>query len=51
MGQGSDHSAELAEIDDTLADLTDQLGTGVFTAGHTAAGALDRRIAACGSPG
>jgi site-specific DNA recombinase len=43
---GSDHSAELAEIDAMLADLTDQLGTGVFTRGTPQRARLDSRIAA-----
>jgi site-specific DNA recombinase len=30
---GSDHSAELAELDSTLTDLAGQLGTGPFKAG------------------
>lgn len=42
---GSDHSAELAEIDDTLADLTDQLGTGAFRKGTRQRERLDARIA------
>lgn len=44
--KGSDRSAELAEIDNTLADLTDQLGTGVFTKGTPQRARLDARIAA-----
>jgi len=43
---GSDHGSELAEIDDTLADLTDQLGTGVFARGTPQRERLDSRIAA-----
>jgi site-specific DNA recombinase len=43
---GSDHTAELAELDATLADLTDQLGTGVFTRGTPQRARLDARIAA-----
>jgi site-specific DNA recombinase len=43
---GSDHSAELAELDTTLADLTDQLGIGVFTRGTPQRARLDARIAA-----
>jgi site-specific DNA recombinase len=43
---GSDHPAELAELDATLADLTDQLGTGVFTRGTPQRARLDARIAA-----
>lgn len=44
--KGSDHSAELAEIDNTLADLTDQLGSGAFTRGTPQRARLDARIAA-----
>lgn len=43
---GSDYSAELAQIDSTLDDLTDQLGTGVFTRGTPQRARLDARIAA-----
>ena len=46
MDSGSDHSVELAEIDAMLADLTDQLGTGVFTRGTPQRARLDSRIAA-----
>ncbi|UHJ77432.1 recombinase family protein [Mycobacteroides abscessus subsp. abscessus] len=42
---GSDHSAELSDIDDTLADLTDQLGTGAFRKGTRQRERLDARIA------
>lgn len=42
---GSDHSAELVEVENTLADLTDQLGTGVFTRGTPQRARLDTRIA------
>ncbi|AWG68183.1 recombinase family protein [Mycobacteroides abscessus] len=42
---GSDYAAELAEIDDTLADLTDQLGTGAFRKGTRQRERLDARIA------
>lgn len=42
---GSDHSAELAEVNDTLADLTGLLGTGPYRAGTPQRTALDRRIA------
>lgn len=42
---GSDHSTELAEIDSVLGDLTDQLGTGVFTRGTPQRVRLDARIA------
>ncbi|MCP3811442.1 recombinase family protein [Mycobacteriaceae bacterium Msp059] len=41
---GSDHSAELAEGNDTLADLTGVLGTGAYRAGTPQRTALDRRI-------
>lgn len=44
--KGSDHSAELAEIDNTLADLTDQLGSGAFSRGTPQRARLDARIAA-----
>lgn len=43
---GSDHSAELATLDATLADLTDQLGVGVFARGTPQRARLDARIAA-----
>ncbi len=43
---GTDHGSELAEIDDALADLTDQLGTGAFTRGTPQRERLDSRIAA-----
>lgn len=42
---GSDHSAELVEIEDTLTDLTDQLGTGAFRKGTPQRERLDARIA------
>lgn len=42
---GSDNSAELADINDTLADLVGQLGTGPFKAGTPQRAALDRRVA------
>lgn len=42
---GSDHSVELAELDATLSDLTDQLGIGVFTRGTPQRARLDARIA------
>lgn len=42
---GSDYAAELAEIDDTLADLTDQLGAGAFRKGTRQRERLDARIA------
>ena len=41
---GSDHSAELAELDATLTDLTGQLGTGPFKAGTPQRARLDQRI-------
>jgi site-specific DNA recombinase len=41
---GSDHSAELAEINATLADLPNQLGVGVYRAGSPQRAVLDRRI-------
>jgi site-specific DNA recombinase len=43
--KGSDHSAELTEIDNTLADLTDQLGSGAFSRGTPQRARLDARIA------
>ncbi len=43
--KGSDHSAELTEIDSTLADLTDQLGSGAFSRGTPQRARLDARIA------
>ncbi|WED90296.1 recombinase family protein [Mycobacteroides chelonae] len=42
---GNDHAAELAEIDETLSDLTDQLGTGSFRKGTRQRERLDARIA------
>lgn len=42
--QGSDNSDELAEIDELLADLTDQLGTGQFKRGTPQRQRLDERI-------
>ncbi|TGB41446.1 recombinase family protein [Mycolicibacterium peregrinum] len=44
--KGSDHSVELTEIDNILADLTDQLGGGVFTRGTPQRARLDARITA-----
>lgn len=41
---GSDHSAELAEINETLADLTSLIGSGVYRAGTSQRAALDKRI-------
>ncbi|MGE2737354.1 recombinase family protein [Mycolicibacterium vaccae] len=43
---GSDHSAELAEINDTLADLTSLLGTGSYKAGTPQRLKLNERIQA-----
>lgn len=43
---GSDHSAELGEINDTLADLTGLLGTGPYKAGTPQRLKLDERILA-----
>ncbi|WP_373234082.1 recombinase family protein [Mycobacterium marinum] len=42
---GSDHSAELAEINDTLTDLTSLIGTDVYRAGTPQRTQLDARIA------
>lgn len=42
---GSDHAAELAELEDTLGDLTDQLGVGSFRRGTRQRERLDARIA------
>lgn len=42
--QGSDNSDELAELDELLADLTDQLGTGQFKRGTPQRQRLDERI-------
>lgn len=42
--KGSDHSAELAEIDAALADLVGLLGTGPYKAGTPQRLALNRRI-------
>jgi site-specific DNA recombinase len=44
--KGSDHSAELAEINDTLADLTGLLGTGPYKAGTPQRVKLNERIQA-----
>lgn len=41
---GSDHSAELAEINDALTDLTSLLGTDVYRAGTPQRVKLDKRI-------
>jgi site-specific DNA recombinase len=41
---GSDHSAELAEVNETLTDLTSQLGTGVFRSGTPQRVKLNQRI-------
>lgn len=43
---GSDHSSELAEINDTLADLTGLLGTGAYKAGTPQRVKLNERIQA-----
>jgi site-specific DNA recombinase len=43
---GNDHTDELGDINDTLADLADQLGTGVFKRGTPQRAKLDARIAA-----
>lgn len=42
---GSDHSAELAEINDTLTDLAGLIGTDVYRAGSPQRAQLDARIA------
>ncbi|CPU02979.1 phague integrase [Mycobacteroides abscessus] len=42
---GSGHAAELAELEETLNDLTDQLGVGVFRKGTPQRKRLDARIA------
>ncbi|MFR9752189.1 recombinase family protein [Nocardia sp. 004] len=42
---GEDHSAELADINDELVDLTDQLGVSAFRAGTPQRAKLDARIA------
>lgn len=42
--QGSDTSDELAEIDELLTDLTDQLGTGLFKRGTPQRQRLEERI-------
>ncbi|WP_336819489.1 recombinase family protein [Gordonia sp. MMO-8] len=43
---GTDHGSELDEINEVLADLTDQLGTGAFKRGTPQRAKLDQRIAA-----
>lgn len=43
---GSDSRTELAEVDELLADLTDQLGTGAFKRGTPQRARLDERIKA-----
>jgi site-specific DNA recombinase len=43
---GSDHSAELSEINDELTDLVGQIGTPAFKVGTPQRAALDARIAA-----
>lgn len=42
---GSDHSAELAEVNERLTDLTSLIGTGPFRAGTPQREALDQQIA------
>lgn len=42
---GSDHSQELAEVDELLVDLVNQLGTGLYKAGTPQRAQLDLRIA------
>ena len=44
--EGNDHTSELGEINDLLADLTDQLGTPAFKRGTPQRAKLDARIAA-----
>ncbi|BDD84501.1 integrase [Tsukamurella pulmonis] len=41
---GNDHTSELDEVNDLLADLTDQLGTGAFKRGTPQRARLDQRI-------
>jgi len=43
---GNDHTDELSEVNETLADLTDQRGTGMFKRGTPQRAKLDQRIAA-----
>jgi site-specific DNA recombinase len=43
--RGSDHSAELAEVNETLADLTGLVGTGPYRRGTPQREALDGKIA------
>ncbi|WP_124712547.1 hypothetical protein [Mycolicibacterium nivoides] len=43
---GKDHTDELAEVNELLADLTDQLGTGMFKRGTPQRAKLDHRTAA-----
>jgi site-specific DNA recombinase len=43
--RGSDHSAELAEVNDRLVDLTSLLGSGQFRQGTPQRAALDQQIA------
>lgn len=47
--EGSDHSDELAEVDEALADLTDLVGTGAYRRGTPQRARLDERIAALGN--
>ena len=44
MGSGSDNSAELAEINETLTDLTELLGTGPYKPGTPQRQKLNHRI-------
>ena len=46
MVLGNDHTDELSDVNETLADLTDQLGTGMFKRGTPQRAKLDKRIAA-----
>lgn len=43
---GNDHTDELSEVNEVLADLADQLGTGMFKRGTPQRERLDKRIAA-----
>jgi site-specific DNA recombinase len=43
--EGSDRSGELADVNALVADLTSQIGTGLFTAGSPQRAVLDERIA------
>jgi len=44
QGSGSDHSAELADINETLTDLTGLLGSGAYRAGTPQRIKLNKRI-------